>query len=199
MARKGSGDVDTAASVLDVAERLVQIRGFNGFSYADIAAELQITKAALHYHFASKSELGAALIARYAIRFSEALVSIDERERGARAKLEAYMRLYDDVVRDERMCLCGMLAAEFRTLPGPMRDAVVGFFEDQEAWVRRVLEQGRTDGSLRFAGRPRDVAQMVVSGLEGAMLVARPYEDANRFRAAARLLIRSLVADDAPS
>ena len=46
--------------------RLVQVTGFNGFSYADIAAELQLTKAALHYHFAGKAELGEALLARYA-------------------------------------------------------------------------------------------------------------------------------------
>ena len=38
--------------ILDVAERLAQTRGFNGFSYADIATELDVTKASLHYHFA---------------------------------------------------------------------------------------------------------------------------------------------------
>lgn len=38
--------VDTATQILDVAERLVQLRGFNGFSYADVAAELKLTKAA---------------------------------------------------------------------------------------------------------------------------------------------------------
>ena len=55
----------TAERILDVAERLVQSRGYNGFSYADVAAELGITKASLHYHFAGKAELGEALIARY--------------------------------------------------------------------------------------------------------------------------------------
>jgi TetR/AcrR family transcriptional repressor of nem operon len=54
----------TAERTLDVAERLLQVRGFNGFSYADIAAELGVTKASLHYHFPSKAELGDALIAR---------------------------------------------------------------------------------------------------------------------------------------
>src|SRR4030081_1468236 len=65
MARGQSGDADTASKVLDVAERLVQVNGFNGFSYADAASELGITKAALHYHFAGKAELGEALITRY--------------------------------------------------------------------------------------------------------------------------------------
>jgi TetR/AcrR family transcriptional regulator, transcriptional repressor for nem operon len=65
-AERGRGDARTAARILDVAERLAQVRGFNGFSHADIAAELGITKAALHYHFASKADLGEALIGRYA-------------------------------------------------------------------------------------------------------------------------------------
>src|ERR1700694_3257471 len=55
MARRQSGDADTASKVLDVAERLVQVNGFNGFSYADASSELGITKAALHYHFARKA------------------------------------------------------------------------------------------------------------------------------------------------
>ncbi|MGZ4792752.1 MAG: TetR/AcrR family transcriptional regulator, partial [Ilumatobacteraceae bacterium] len=70
---------DTAEKTLDIAERLVQVRGFNGVSYADVAAELGITKAALHYHFASKAELGEALIRRYTTRFEAALHDIDQR------------------------------------------------------------------------------------------------------------------------
>ncbi len=66
MAAREHGNSRTASRILDAAERLVQDRGFNGFSYADVAAELQITKPALHYHFASKAALGEALIARYA-------------------------------------------------------------------------------------------------------------------------------------
>ena len=65
VAERGRGDAGTATRILDVAERLAQVRGFNGFSYADIAAEVGITKAALHYHFASKADLGEALISRY--------------------------------------------------------------------------------------------------------------------------------------
>ena len=72
-ARQRVEAADTASRILDVAERLVQTRGFNGFSYADIAAELKISKPSLHYHFPSKAALGEALIGRYAARFTEAL------------------------------------------------------------------------------------------------------------------------------
>src|SRR3954447_20054885 len=104
---------DTASRILDVAERLVQVRGFNGFSYADIAAELKISKASLHYHYPGKAELGQALIARYAARFAGALAEIDSDGGEAPGKLEAYAGIYGNALRDGRMCLCGMLAAEY--------------------------------------------------------------------------------------
>jgi len=184
----------TASRALDAAERLVQVRGFNGFSYADIAAELQITKASLHYHFATKADLGEALINRYSARFSEALVAVDAHDAAAPAKLAAYAKLYADVLSEQRMCLCGMLAAEYPTLPLPMQAAVVGFFDHNEDWLEAVLEQGRDEGSLAFSGPARDTARMIVSGLEGAMLVARPYGDAARFQVAAASLLASLTA-----
>jgi TetR/AcrR family transcriptional repressor of nem operon len=191
--RPQHGDSDTASQILDVAERLVQSRGFNGFSYADVAAELGITKAALHYHFAGKAELGEALIVRYAARFADALVAVNAEVTDAPAKLQAYARLYLDVLKGRRMCLCGMLAAEYQTLPKPMQDAVVRFFDDNEIWLGQVLEEGKGAGTLRFDDPSSEVARLLVSGLEGAMLVARPYGDSARFEAAAKQLLATLA------
>jgi len=184
---------NTRSRILDAGERLVQVRGFNGFSYADVAAELSLTKASLHYHFPSKAELGEALIARYADRFAHALATIDANITHPPAKLDAYASLYTEVLRQERMCLCGMLAAEYQTLPSPIRDAVVAFLDDNEAWLALVLEQGREDGCLRFSNTPADTARSIVSGLEGAMLVARPYGAIERFETAAAPLLGSLA------
>ncbi len=187
------GNADTAARILDSAERLVQSRGFNGFSYADVAAELGVTKASLHYHFPGKAELGEALIGRYAARFAEALEEIDAGGGDAAAKLAAYARIYADVLRDRRMCLCGMLAADYDTLPQTMRDSVLRFFDDNEAWLKDVVDQGQKDGSLRLDGSPRDAARALVGGLEGALLISRPYDDPTRFEAAAARLLTSLA------
>jgi TetR/AcrR family transcriptional repressor of nem operon len=191
--RRQRGNADTAARILDSAERLVQSRGFNGFSYADVAAELGVTKASLHYHFPGKAELGEALIGRYAARFAEALEQIDAEGGDAPAKLTAYAHIYGDVLREKRMCLCGMLAADYDTLPKPMRAAVLRFFDDNEAWLNDVFEQGQTEGSLCPDGSPREAAQTLVGGLEGALLIARPYEDPTRFEAAAARLLTSLA------
>ena len=84
------GAADTRSVILDIAERLVQSRGYNGFSYADVASELGITKAALHYHFPGKAELGESLIIRYTERFLQALTAIDSEATPAPEKLQAY-------------------------------------------------------------------------------------------------------------
>ena len=67
---------DTSSRILDIAEHLVQTRGFNAFSYADIAAALNITKASLHYHFPTKAKLGERLVERYQESFLAALARI---------------------------------------------------------------------------------------------------------------------------
>jgi TetR/AcrR family transcriptional repressor of nem operon len=183
---------DTAEKTLDIAERLVQVRGFNGVSYADVAAELGITTAALHYHFASKAELGTALITRYTTRFVAALADIDEDLDDAPAKISAYAGIYLDVVRQQRMCLCGMLAAEYQTLPAPMREAVVRFFDINETWLEGVLDAGEQAGTVHPRGSTRDAARVVISTLEGAMLVARLRDDPARLEAAKDQLLAEL-------
>ena len=188
-----SPEPGTRTRILDAAERLVQTRGFNGFSYADVAAELGITKAGLHYHFPGKAELGEALISRYAERFSAELERLDADGLAPRAKLSAYAALYADVLRQNRMCLCGMLAAEYETLPPPMRDAILRFFDHNQGWLQRVMEAGRADDSMGFDGTAEDGAHTLLGGLEGAMLVARPYRDVSRFQAAATRLIAGVT------
>ena len=187
-AARGTGD-----KILDAAERLVQVRGYNGWSYADIAEELAITTASLHYHFPTKAALGTSLIDRYTVRFREALEQLDRNERTAKAKLAAYAGLYVDVLRKNRMCLCGMLAADLSTLPKEMREGVKRFFDDNEAWLAAVLDAGRKEGQLGFRGAPIDQARFVLYSLEGAMLVARSYGEPARFTTAIDRLLLGLA------
>ena len=197
VARRTNG-TGTASAILDAAERLVQTRGFNGFSYADVAAELGITKPALHYHFAGKAELGAALVDRYTDRFGEALVKIGTNEADAAHKLQAYTELYSQVLAQERMCLCGMLAADFHTLPETMRRAVISFFDRNETWLASVVDEGRKDRTLEVGGSSREVARMVIGTLEGAMLVARTYLEPDRFVDSARRLLAEITPSPSP-
>jgi TetR/AcrR family transcriptional repressor of nem operon len=185
-------DTGTAGRVLDIAERLLQVQGYNGFSYGDVAGELGITRAALHYHYRGKAELGEALILRYADRFGDALAALDATAPDAVAKLRGYVELYAGVLERQRMCLCGMLAAEYETLPPSMRREITHFFAMNTAWLCRVLEQGMREGTHAVAGPVDDAAAMLLGGLEGAMLLCRLDGNVDRFRAAADRLLAGL-------
>ncbi len=188
----------TSQQILDIAQRLVQTRGFNAFSYADIAEALKITTASLHYHFASKASLGVNLIERYTRDFSDILGRIDAETAlgGGRAdqKLQRYAAAFADVLADDRSCMCGMLAAEFETLPKTMQVALEGFFVMTESWLEKVLEEGRATGSLHFRGSAHEAAQYLNGSLEGSMIMARSGGGMARFDFAIRHLLEGFGA-----
>ena len=199
-ARRGRPDTgQSASSILDVAERLAQTRGYNGFSYADIAAELGVTKASLHYHFATKAELGSALIDRYGAVFAQSLATIDQAHTGPCDRLRAYVALYETVIRGERMCLCGMLAAEVSHLAAGDAEAAERLLRCERD-LARAGTGGRTPaGELRFAGPANERARAMIGALEGAMLVARVYGDGrHRFRTAVDQVIRDVCKAGVP-
>ena len=185
---------DTAQRILDIAERLVQTRGFNGFSYADIAEEMKVTKASLHYHFRGKADLGKSLIERYEKNFLAALDAILAETPDARERLRRYVDIYSGVVNNDRMCLCGMLAAEYGTLPEEMRDDMRHFFDENERWLVGVLKEGKKAKTLTFKGTPSDAARALVGSLEGAMMIARSYGDPARFTTVSERLLSDLGA-----
>ncbi|MDB5093950.1 MAG: regulatory protein TetR [Candidatus Eremiobacteraeota bacterium] len=195
--RPPAAETPATQRILDVAEQCAQTRGFNGFSYADVAEKLLCTKASLHYHFPSKADLGRALIERYHRVFMQALEAIDRQAHDAREKLRRYAGLYDSVMRNDRMCLCGMFAAEFATLPAPMQDELRLFFDANEVWLAVVLQDGRRAGELAFLGSAKQRARSVLGALEGAMLVARAYGDGRRFQSAAKQVLADLGVERA--
>jgi TetR/AcrR family transcriptional regulator, transcriptional repressor for nem operon len=180
-----------------VAERLVQTRGWNAWSYADVSLALGIRKASLHHHYSTKAELGEALVARYRQAFLASLHAIEAGSADPLRRLERYARLYGSVLRSRRMCLCGMLAADVATLPAGMRASVARFFAENEAWLTRVLEEGRRTGGLGFAGPAAATADFLIASLEGAMLLARGRGRAGVFDAAARRLLAGLAGGGA--
>lgn len=174
---------------MDAAEALVQTRGYNGFSYADLSETVGIRKASVHHHFPSKGDLGRAVAERYRMQFAAALEQIDAEADTPALRLRRYADLYARTLSDrDRMCLCGMLAAEYATLPELVQAEVRVFFHDQRKWLMRTLG---TEQHTR--AQARDRADALLAGLEGALLVSRAGGDAASFGRTARVLIDVLV------
>ncbi len=111
-------DAVTSERVLDIAQRLIQTRGYNAFSFRDIASEIGIKSASIHYHYPSKTDLGVALVSRYRLAFEGELDKISARSKEAPKRLKGFVALFRNTLDNQRLCLCGMLGAERDGLPG---------------------------------------------------------------------------------
>ena len=187
---------DTVEHILNVADSLMRTRGYNAFSYADIAEQVGIRKASIHYYFPSKSDLAERVCARYRAAAGVALAQIDQDLSNPREKLERYIELVGTGAEEQPpMCLCALLAAEYPTLPDPVRREVSGFLTDQEEWLTRVLADGEAAQVIHLATPASVEAQSLRAGLQGAMLAARARGDCERYNVVARNLLANLVGE----
>lgn len=173
---------NTAEAILDLAETLIQTRGYSAFSYQDIAEALKIRKASIHYHFASKAALGEAVINRYMERFDQALKAVAaDPERTSMAMLFEYVKPFMQFAdTPDRVCLCGALAGEMMVLPSEIRARVARFFKQHQAWLARILKRGQDRGEFILTEKPEKVARMIFAALQGALLVKRSTGDVSQ-------------------
>ena len=160
--------------IMDIAERLLREKGYNGWSYQDISLEVGIKKASIHYYFPRKEDLGCALIAHYHKKSMKFLNNAGQKLSKAREKLEVFVKLYGQVLdQPHSFCLCGMLAADLMTLPESMQNALKKSFTEEQEWIAYVLDQGVKEGVLRRIGSIEQDAYQFLSCLQGMLLMAR--------------------------
>ncbi|MEL7419062.1 MAG: TetR/AcrR family transcriptional regulator [Cyanobacteria bacterium J06555_3] len=170
----------TAQKILTVAQHNVQTKGFNGFSYRDLAVEIGIKTSSIHYHFPTKDDLALALVEAYHNAFEAELSKIRVESGNGRSQLKKYIQLFErNLAVDNKFCLCGMLASEINSLSERVKQAIQSFFSANELWLSELITKGQADGSLNQAGTPDLAAAQLLATLEGAMLIARSAEAAN--------------------
>ncbi len=172
----------TAEEILDIAEMLIQTRGYNAFSFQDISDRLGIRKASIHYHFASKTVLGVAVVERYSDGFTEALQAVETDEsKSAMDMFDCYTGPYREFAdTPDRVCLCGALAGEILALPVEMRERVEAFFEMHLAWLTRIVARGVKRKEFKIGITAEQMARTMFSALQGALLVKRTTGDATQ-------------------
>lgn len=184
--------MDTKAALLDSAEQAVRERGYDGFSYADLAAAVGIRKASVHHHFPAKADLAEALIERYCRVVFARLDEINARHPSAGARLAALVETYRDAsAGGTKLCLCVAFCTGRDSLSPAVLANLDVFRLRVAGWLSEVFALGKSDGSIAGVSDSAAEAQACLAQLEGAQLVARAAMDCARFDAAvARLLER---------
>jgi len=164
---------NTAQAILDVAQELVCTRGYSAFSYADISEKVGIRKASIHYHFPSKEDLTRELVRRYRYHFQQTLNRIGQQTTQPSEQLALFCNIYRERLNPERVCLAGMLLADFRTLPEIVQTEVAMFFSDAETWLTNVLAEGQAQGDFSSNFSAEKKASSLLATVHGAQLLAR--------------------------
>lgn len=157
---------DTKTKILDLAGRLTQERGFGGFSYLDLAEEIGIKAASIHYHFKAKEDLAFALVERTRERHAASFQEMQEAISTPKKRLEALISYFQDYVRNDQFCLCGMMVAEIHAISPRVREELDGYFTDFEASLARQFKE-------MHHKNPKLQAMRFLSTLEGSLLLAR--------------------------
>lgn len=165
---------NTQRAILDLAESMLQDKGFNGFSYAHIAAELGVKNAAIHYHFPSKEELGCAVIQRYRDRFQLWIKNARVKDLSPEEKLDWFFGIYTNMRADKgKVCLAGSLETDFNAIPDSLREQTQALTKELLVWLQTILNEGREAGIFHFNGDTTGKAALILSSLQGGLQMAR--------------------------
>ena len=184
-----------AAEIAACARALIAQRGYNGFSYADIAEAVGIAKASVHHHFPSKAALVRHVVATYRAEAVTGLAALASQVPDPTARLRAWVAFWQQCLSDRSLpfCICAMLATEMPTLPDDVGVAVRGHFDDLSGWLAELLADGARAGQFALRGSPPVEALSLMATIHGAMVSSRAWGDTAVFTSIADNLVERLA------
>ena len=175
------GTADRKQQILEATTELLQTRSFSSFSYADLSQRLGISKASIHHHFATKEELGRALVERFRESRRKFLAKLDEQFAGPWDRFDAFLRggcnLADS---GSKICPMGCLRVEHNVIGDSIKDELHEYYQLGHWWLARLLEEGRSKDQMLYPGTSDDQAMLIHAALQGALQNARA-EGPNQF------------------
>ena len=170
---------DTRDQILALAMQRMQQKGFRGFSFRDLAGEIGIKSAAIHYHFPKKSDLGEALARKY---FDDDVAYLNQVDDQAPThRLDHFQRLFEQTLEQGIFCLFASAASDRGEVPEAMNAYAQRFFEYASSWVERAIRDAGGPGKTA-----RPLASEFVALVYGAFLIAHNNRDLPGFRSVIR-------------
>ena len=164
-----------------LATEQTQRGGVHSVTLRELGNAVGIKSPSVLYHFKNKDTLVFEITQDYVQRVQQTLSEIERRHTGAKKRLLAAVDMFLDVQGKHELCLCTMLAAEAHEVDERTQNLLREFFTGLEAWIARAL---RADGGKTLTpGQASAQAQLILTALEGAMLLDKAEGKPNRLPA----------------
>jgi TetR/AcrR family transcriptional repressor of nem operon len=181
--------IDTRYKIIQLAQEAIATRGYSAFSFRELAAELGIKSASIHYHFPTKTHLGVEVARHYRTQLQQAFNNIENGYLDDPKKaIESLIAVYRYEVRSsQRMTVCTMLAAEIKNLPVEIKNEMKSFYELNISWLERQFQKLGDENS-------REKACQLFALLQGGLMGSKGQNDPAYFDVvvkAAQLLLHN--------
>ncbi len=174
---------DTKSLIMDLAEKAMIEGGFNAFSFRELAAQIGIKSASVHYHFPTKGDLTVSVLRRYKDNFASELPCVKTSEASRSQLLNGFIDGFKTkVVDNHNMSICTMLTTDVRQLPDEVREELADFYRIKLSWLTSVfaLEADEKQAHIK-------ACQMLAS-LHGASILVQATGDVEKYEDAVSYL-----------
>jgi TetR/AcrR family transcriptional repressor of nem operon len=178
---------DTAVRerILQEAEHVIHLKGYNSACLEEIAKAAGMTKANLFHHYGSKSQLGLAVldfkIAEFRKRRVEPLCTHAAPEKAVELMFEEGMAFFHGNG-CKAGCFVGNIALEMSDCDEAFRERVGRFFAEWAGGMADCLERCKKAGYFGPALDSKAAAEAIVAMYEGAIMLTRSQRDAKIFK-----------------
>jgi len=164
---------ETKEKLIKIAISTIQKYGIHGLTIRELGNAVGIKSASVLYHFNNKDGLLNELIKVYNENFFQLLDEIEKKESKPLKRLDDLVSIFESVLDEDKICLCGMLASDNEILDEITKEQTKQFFNDIEKWIEK---------SLMEHGSNKNLAKVIISSLEGAMLIDKLYNESTRLK-----------------
>ena len=175
----------TRERLLDAAKTLVMAKGFAGTSIDDVLSQTGLTKGAFFHHFKGKADLARELVKRYAVGDLKMFQDFDRRSREASAdpleQVMEFLKIFEAYISNSQDPAPGCMYAVYTYESRQFDPDVLDFISDTlrqwtSIYVRKFQEvMDRYPPALDVT--PRQLAEMIVSVIEGGLVLQRAHGD----------------------
>lgn len=179
MLRTANPDPAARHALLRAATKLMLARGFSATSVDDICQGAGLTKGSLFHYFATKEDLGIAVLDQYLVRVFAKMDAVRANEQDPLARVYACLKFLSEAAETYPLsqgCILGRFTQELAQTHPRVRAKCDGYFDQ---WINFVASDLEEANRVRRLGRKdtRSLAEYALASFEGALILAKASGD----------------------
>lgn len=178
----------TRQHIIEEAAKIFNVKGYSGASISDVMASTGLKKGGIYNHFASKEELTVEAFKHAFDRMQRQFVEVLTDGRPPLEQLTAFVEVFRSFIYQPPIrggCPILNSSVEVDDQDGLLALAVRKAARSWETIIRRKIEEAQALGDIPGRVDARKQAVIMISALEGAILLAKLHKDAYYLQVAA--------------